>query len=243
MMHLHIIRRKDAKAAGLKKYFTGKACHKGHIAEMLTSVFGCTQCAKDRYEQNGDYFKEKGKRYREANKEKVAADKKAYAEKNREKLLAYWKSVYQKVKGDRLPKMREDYKENGRVITERQRAARARNPEKHRETARRYRERNPELIRSFWENRRARKVSAEGSFGKEDVDRMLESQKRKCASCYERLAKKEDGQLIYHIDHIQPLAKGGTNWPYNLQILCPSCNMRKSDKHPLDWAKENGKLL
>jgi len=243
MICLHLISRAEAKAAGLKRYFNGNPCHKGHVTERMTGCHVCIACDRERYQENKEAVRDKGKRYRAANKEKIAADKKAYAEKNREKLLAYWKSVYQKVKGDRLPKMREDYKENGHVITERQRAARARNPEKHRETARRYRERNPELIRSFWENRRARKVSAEGSFGKEDVDRMLESQKRKCASCYEKLAKKEDGQLIYHIDHIQPLAKGGTNWPHNLQILCPSCNMRKSDKHPLDWAKENGKLL
>ena len=31
-----------------------------------------------------------------------------------------------------------------------------------------------------------------------------------------------------HIDHIRPLAFGGTNDPDNLQILCPNCNFQKA---------------
>ena len=32
------------------------------------------------------------------------------------------------------------------------------------------------------------------------------------------------------IDHIHPMARGGTNDLDNLQILCRKCNLRKSDK-------------
>lgn len=46
-----------------------------------------------------------------------------------------------------------------------------------------------------------------------------------CASCGRT---KEEARLS--IDHIKPISKGGTNIKSNLQILCLSCNQRKSSK-------------
>lgn len=40
-----------------------------------------------------------------------------------------------------------------------------------------------------------------------------------------------------------PLAKGGEHTPFNIQLLCPRCNVRKSAKHPVDFMQENGYLL
>jgi 5-methylcytosine-specific restriction endonuclease McrA len=38
------------------------------------------------------------------------------------------------------------------------------------------------------------------------------------------------------VDHIVPLAEGGSNDLDNLQLLCPACNSRKSDKIPEEVA-------
>jgi 5-methylcytosine-specific restriction protein A len=42
-----------------------------------------------------------------------------------------------------------------------------------------------------------------------------------CAAC---------GRPAEHVDHIQPIARGGTNHPGNLQALCASCNLVKGDR-------------
>lgn len=82
---------------------------------------------------------------------------------------------------------------------------------------------------------------AEGSHTGKDVQAIFQNQRGLCANCKKKLFK--SGAKKYHVDHVIPLAKGGSNWPSNLQCLCPTCNMRKGAKDPLDWAKENGRLL
>lgn len=90
------------------------------------------------------------------------------------------------------------------------------------------------LIPSYYNNMRR---SAEGSYTKEDIEFLFESQRGKCINCMKSI---KGG---YHIDHIYPVTKGGTNYPHNLQLLCQHCNCTKNAKDPIDWAQENGRLL
>jgi hypothetical protein len=43
-----VIVRKEAKAKGLKRYFTGKACVHGHIVERFTCNKECVECDRIR---------------------------------------------------------------------------------------------------------------------------------------------------------------------------------------------------
>lgn len=106
-----------------------------------------------------------------------------------------------------------------------------------------YLKRNPHKKEEFDSNRRAKKKSAEGKYTREDVSKILNLQKWKCANCRSCLKGIFKGKRKYHVDHIHSLSKGGTNWPDNLQALCVSCNSKKSDLDPIDWANKNGKLL
>lgn len=97
---------------------------------------------------------------------------------------------------------------------------------------REYRKRNPEMMREARAKRRGI-----GRLPRGTVKRIGEAQRWKCAVCRVSIAGK------YHMDHIQPLAKGGTHEPTNIQLLCPSCNVRKNAKDPVDFMQERGFLL
>ena len=92
-------------------------------------------------------------------------------------------------------------------------------------------------IRAHVKNAKLKRKKVKGKFADKDIKKILNSQKFKCVNC------KSDIRFKYHIDHIMPLSLGGTNWPNNLQCLCPSCNLQKSSKDPIQWAQENGRLI
>ena len=161
-------------------------------------------------------------RCREASPDKCAAYQEAYQAANRERLAAY-KAAY--------------YESNREKIAVTRAAYQAEN----RERIAAYRAENPEKFAAYRRNRRARKRNAEGSHTAADVRAIFESQRGLCANCQTKLFK--SGKHKFHADHIAPLSKGGSNDKYNLQCLCPSCNLSKGAKHPDAWAKQQGKLL
>ena len=50
---MKIISRTEALAAGLKHYFTGKPCRRGHVALRLVSICACVECKLESYR---DYY-------------------------------------------------------------------------------------------------------------------------------------------------------------------------------------------
>jgi 5-methylcytosine-specific restriction endonuclease McrA len=93
---------------------------------------------------------------------------------------------------------------------------------------------NPEKAQAHNRNTRARRRRAPGRHTAADVRHLFEVQRGACAGCDAVLVKGGKGR--YHVDHVMPLALGGSNWPENLQLLCPPCNHTKHAKHPDDWA-------
>jgi 5-methylcytosine-specific restriction endonuclease McrA len=47
----------------------------------------------------------------------------------------------------------------------------------------------------------------------------------------------------YHVDHYEPLSKGGLHVVTNLVIACPRCNQKKSAKDPYEFAASVGRLF
>ena len=57
-VQMQIIYRNAAQAAGLKLYYTGAACKRGHIAERRVVDWRCTECARE--DARAAYRKNKG---------------------------------------------------------------------------------------------------------------------------------------------------------------------------------------
>ena len=84
---------------------------------------------------------------------------------------------------------------------------------------------------------RRRRIADSGSLSKNVAEIKGKFQRGRCACCGVKL------NGAHHIDHIIPIALGGTNTDDNIQLLCPSCNLRKSAKHPVDYMQSLGYLL
>lgn len=82
--------------------------------------------------------------------------------------------------------------------------------------------------------RKVRRKQSLGAYTLQDVQVMLQSQKGLCWWCGVSVGE------VYHVDHRVPLSRGGTNYPENLCISCPNCNLSKHNKLPQEW---NGRLL
>ncbi len=99
---------------------------------------------------------------------------------------------------------------------------------------RRYRAANPDKVREFARRRAGRKLDRL-PYG--TLPKLREAQGNRCAICRTPIAKAS------HLDHILPLARGGKHEPGNIQLLCPPCNLHKSDRDPIVHMQSLGRLL
>lgn len=100
-----------------------------------------------------------------------------------------------------------------------------------------YRAKHPHKARVLTERRRAWKLSAEGTHTEQDIVDLYDLQDGRCVYCAMPVGDN------YHVDHMTPLSRGGSNWPDNLAITCPPCNLSKNDKTAdefIAWLKVNG---
>jgi 5-methylcytosine-specific restriction endonuclease McrA len=96
-----------------------------------------------------------------------------------------------------------------------------------------------EQIAELNHRRLARKRAAPGKFKAADIKIIRKLQNDRCALPHCRVALGGRG----HVDHIVALSNGGTNWPKNLQLLCPTCNMSKGAKEQAALLRCEGFLL
>jgi 5-methylcytosine-specific restriction endonuclease McrA len=252
----------SAISHGLSRFFTGKPCKRHHVAERFVIGGDCVLCrpirAAEWEEQNPGARRANLKnwqkafperqlqatlRWREANRDKVLATSAAYKVANAESIAAkkYTRcrtNEYRIMNRDaqRVRRANTEKRENDKLVLRNWRS-RPEVAEHLRKAASVWQKNNPDKVRTINRNSKARRKKAEGRHTAQDIANIYQLQRGKCAICKSALNGK------YHVDHIVALKNGGSNWPRNLQCLCPPCNLRKSDKHPVVFAQERGLLL
>jgi hypothetical protein len=87
----NIISRAEAKALGLKRYFTGKPCKRGHVTERGVNGPGCMECTRERMrerraanlEKAREMEREHSRKYRAADPERARENWRRWAAKQR----------------------------------------------------------------------------------------------------------------------------------------------------------------
>lgn len=217
---MNIITRKEAKDSGLVRYFTGLPCKNGHTAERYTNNGKCVVCkfasVKVWQANNRDKVRKYSSNWFNNNKDHHHELTKKWHADNREKVKE--RKINERIA--KAPKTKQEIDEKRKYNRERKQLVIANNPAKY---------------RAIQQNQRSRRRN--GRLSHNIVERLMKLQRGRCTVCGKPL------QDDYHIDHIMPLALGGENADGNVQLLHPTCNLRKTSKHPVEFMQSLGFLL
>jgi hypothetical protein len=219
------ISRKDAKAKGLKYFFTGKECPNGHIAHRRVSSYACVPCstewaAKERA-TNPEYLEKQRKICRENNLQRYHSDTDYKKKVNREAYLS-WKRRYATPEGRaQCDAWNADWK--------------SKNPEKVRLMQANYRKNNPARVALYYALRaslkRIKKVKSDDftiaalGYSRNEFKAHMESLFR------DGMSWENHGE--WEIDHIRPVASFVREENFNLLEIHALTNLQ-----PL-WQEEN----
>ena len=214
-----MLMRERAKAEGYRLFDPGPRvlCKRGHNALRRVDTGACVECMR---------LADKARTLRRAtdpqlNRARCRRRRELYAQ-NPERKRAEWREYWAKNAAWLREYKRKQYRKN---------AARGINAQMAWIKA------NPEKVRVIQNTRRARKQNAGGQFSGRDIKQLFRLQKARCVACDKKLGKS------YHIDHIIPLARGGSNDRLNIQLLCGPCNLSKQARDPIDFMRDKGFLL
>lgn len=222
---MKLISRPEALLRGLPRYFTGKPCPRGHVCERQVSGRVCVECVSEKAaakrRANPGARKAEAAQWYSANRDQITAKRRAAYAENSEATIARVSSYRA------LP----DFKE-------RLAAYRLRNRDAILAYYRSYARGNVAARRINEQNRAARMRATGGVLSPGLAGKLLKLQRGCCANCTRELAK-----VGYHLDHKVPISLGGVHDDSNIELLCPDCNLRKHAKDPIEWAREQGRLI
>ena len=199
-----------------------KFCNKCQCETDRNGFGQCKPCVRLRSAAWRLKNPEKKKAYQDQWLNNNPAFQQGYYEANKEKHLAY-RARYKSENPEKVKLSEEKWRTNNTELARSRRSQCEKN--------------NPEAKKLRLHNRRAKVLQVGGKLSKGIEKRLLVLQRGKCACCGLPLGEN------YHLDHIMPLALGGTNADENIQLLRQRCNNQKHAKHPIDFMQSRGFLL
>lgn len=191
--------------------------------------------AKQNYAENANKRRAYAKAHRQMYLEKVSESEKKYRLSHPEKCAESTKA-WRLANADKVAKQAKERRmRNSEHIAKVTAAYWDARPGLRTELSARYRANNPDVVRRMNSARRSKNKSGKLTAG--ITARLLVKQKGKCPCCSLPLGDN------YHLDHIMPLALGGSNTDDNVQLLRAICNNQKHAKHPIDFMQSRGFLL
>jgi len=182
-----------------------EGCGKPHCAKGLCRK--CYYAAKYVAERNET--KERNRRWRRDNPDKIKDQHRRWRSANPHKSAEYSRRYKQKNPDKAKARADKYQKENCQKLLER---------------ARQWKRAHPDVQRAWEHRRRSRELDAVGYYTPEEWSDRVAEYGGICPRCRTPWTRPT-------VDHIVPLSKGGTNWIWNIQPLCGSCNSAKKDRH------------
>jgi hypothetical protein len=227
MNNTEIISRRDAKALGFKRYYTGKPCVFGHVSERLVSSKQCMICAC-----------EKANTYAKKNPELVAAKKKSYRLKNKDKVSAYKKEYRSRPEVKELERTaaRKYWSENKEKKIQKDRRWKAANPEKYKAAVASAKRKKPGCSTFYSAKHRVAKSQRVPMWFAE-FDEFVWKEAAQLAK-----SRKIATGITWQVDHMYPLRSktvSGLHVWNNCQVIPEKLNQEKKNKmmyvDSFDW--------
>jgi len=225
---VELISRKAAKAAGLKYYFTGQPCKRGHIDVRFVCSFACKTCGR---EKALEAFRNLEGERREARRE---YERQRWSDPEyRQKRLKYREQSAEYRRRRKL-KNPDEFRDHYAKNKERRKRASSEwyhaNVDRALQNRREYVAKNRDKAR-VWGRKSANKRRAiTKDVFIEAVDPRVVFAKANgvCGICGEAVEMKSR----WEVDHIIPISKGGTHCYANVQLSHRKCNRSKAARLP-----------
>jgi len=224
-----------------------KICSICHIEKPLTEFyrqrFGngkyrptarCGKCAskssKEYRIRNKKKVAKTTAKYQRKNRDKVRNWNRNWAKKNPDKMREMWKKYYIQNRDKIILRARKWKRDNAGKANAWARKNRIKNLEKRKNATKKWMQKHPEKAQEYNERRRCKIMNAIGDWTATEWKTLCDRYGNKCLRCHKT-------NVALTADHVIPLSKGGTNFIWNIQPLCLSCNSTKgirSDDYRFD---------